>query len=187
MALESGTYISDLVATNPAASDSRSQGDDHLRLIKSTVKNTFPNVAGAVTPTHTELNFVDGVTSAIQTQLDAKAPSASPTLTGDIELDGSVVGAVEVVGSGTTIDCSLANYFTKSMAANWTPTLSNIPAGAFGFVVEIAYTSGALTLPAGWEWAAGVAPGLSAGTYLTTWITSDGGTNGIVYAERRGV
>lgn len=35
----------------------------------------------AVTPTAAELNFVDGVTSAIQTQIDAKAPSASPTLT----------------------------------------------------------------------------------------------------------
>jgi hypothetical protein len=35
-----------------------------------------------VTATVTELNYVDGVTSAIQTQLDAKAPLASPALTG---------------------------------------------------------------------------------------------------------
>ena len=33
MALETGTYISDLVATNPVASDAKSQGDDHIRLI----------------------------------------------------------------------------------------------------------------------------------------------------------
>ncbi|MDV7394023.1 hypothetical protein RZS08_21770, partial [Arthrospira platensis SPKY1] len=65
--METGTFISDLVATNPTSTDPKAQGDDHLRLIKSTVKATFPNVAGAVTPTHTELNFVDGVTSAIQT------------------------------------------------------------------------------------------------------------------------
>ncbi len=75
MALETGTYISDLVATNPVASDAKSQGDDHIRLIKSTVKATFPNVSGAVTPTHTELNYVDGVTSAIQTQIDGKQAS----------------------------------------------------------------------------------------------------------------
>ncbi len=72
MALESATYISDLVSTNPTGSDGKATGDDHIRLVKSTVKATFPNVAGAVTPTHTELNFVDGVTSAIQTQLNAK-------------------------------------------------------------------------------------------------------------------
>lgn len=35
-----------------------------------------------LTATATELNYVDGVTSAIQTQLNGKAPLASPTLTG---------------------------------------------------------------------------------------------------------
>ena len=82
MALESTTYINGLVATNPTGTDARSQGDDHIRMVKSAVKTTFPNITGAVTPTHTELNYVDGVTSAIQTQLDIKAPLASPTLTG---------------------------------------------------------------------------------------------------------
>lgn len=44
MGLESGTYVDDLVTTNPVgASDPKSQGDDHLRLIKSVLKNTFPN------------------------------------------------------------------------------------------------------------------------------------------------
>ena len=74
MALEdlTGTkYIDDLVVTNPAAGDNVSQGDDHIRGIKNVLKDTFPNITGAVTPTHTELNYVDGVTSAIQTQLGA--------------------------------------------------------------------------------------------------------------------
>lgn len=82
MALETATYISDLVSTNPTASDNISQGDDHIRLLKATVKSTFPNITGAVTPTHTELNYVGGVTSAIQTQFDAKASlTGSETLT----------------------------------------------------------------------------------------------------------
>jgi hypothetical protein len=66
-------YPSDLNASYPAAGDARSEGDDHLRGLKSVLKTTFPGVSGAVTPTHTELNYVDGVTSAIQTQLDAKS------------------------------------------------------------------------------------------------------------------
>ena len=73
MGLEITTYIDGLVATNPLDSDSKSQGAAHLRLTKSALKATFPGVTGAVTPTHTELNFVDGVTSPIQTQLDAEA------------------------------------------------------------------------------------------------------------------
>ena len=42
MALETGTYVNDLVATNPVgATDDIAQGDDHLRLIKSILRNTF--------------------------------------------------------------------------------------------------------------------------------------------------
>ena len=37
-----------------------------------------------LTATAAELNYVDGVTSAIQTQLDAKAPTAGPTFTGTL-------------------------------------------------------------------------------------------------------
>lgn len=43
MGLESAMYISDLSASNPTSTDLQSQGDDHIRLIKSAVKNTFPN------------------------------------------------------------------------------------------------------------------------------------------------
>ena len=86
MALETGTYISDLVATNPAAGDAASAGDDHLRLIKATILATFPNVTGALTATHTELNYVDGVTSAIQTQLDALTSVAQNTQNADYTL-----------------------------------------------------------------------------------------------------
>lgn len=82
MALETGTYISDLVATNPTSTDPKSAGDDHLRLVKSTVKATFPNISGAVTPTHTELNYVGGVTSAIQTQINTKGAIAGQAWTG---------------------------------------------------------------------------------------------------------
>ena len=50
MALEdlTGTkYIDDLVATNPAAGDNVSEGDDHIRGIKNVLKTTFPNIDGA--------------------------------------------------------------------------------------------------------------------------------------------
>ena len=63
MGLETGTYIDSLNSSNPTAGDAVSEGDDHLRLIKSTVKATFPNLSNAVTSTHTELNLLDGVTA----------------------------------------------------------------------------------------------------------------------------
>ena len=56
MALESATYINGLVASNPTSSDNISDGDNHIRLIKSAIKTTFPNITGAVTSTHTAIN-----------------------------------------------------------------------------------------------------------------------------------
>jgi hypothetical protein len=73
MSVETATYISQLDATYPASGDPKSEGDNHLRLIKSTVKATFPNLSAApVTPSTTELNYVTGVTSAIQTQINGE-------------------------------------------------------------------------------------------------------------------
>lgn len=45
-----------------------------------------------LTATATELNYTDGVTSNIQTQLNTKAPLASPTFTGTVTADGLSLG-----------------------------------------------------------------------------------------------
>ncbi len=75
--------IWDLNENNPLTSDSRRQGDDHLRLIKDAVKKTFPAITAAisadateinklngVTVSTAEINYLAGVTSNIQTQLN---------------------------------------------------------------------------------------------------------------------
>lgn len=92
MGLETFGFISDLVATNPISGDPKSEGDDQIRGIKKTLKDQFPGLSGAVTATHTELNYVDGVTSAIQAQIDLKAPLASPVLTGTPEAPTATLG-----------------------------------------------------------------------------------------------
>lgn len=46
MALESGDFLDDLVRTNPTGTDPRSQGDDHIRLLKTVLQNTFPDADG---------------------------------------------------------------------------------------------------------------------------------------------
>lgn len=56
MALETATYINQLVSTNPLGSDPLADADGHLRLLKSTIKATFPNITGPVTATQAQLN-----------------------------------------------------------------------------------------------------------------------------------
>ena len=67
--IESGTYINSLNASNPVSTDPISASDDHLRLTKSTIKASFPNISGAMNATHTELNIMDGDTAATSTTL----------------------------------------------------------------------------------------------------------------------
>jgi hypothetical protein len=60
------------------------------------------NILDGATLSTSELNYVDGVTSAIQTQLDAKAPSAAPTLSGTITITGGTQSWT-VIASGTNL------------------------------------------------------------------------------------
>lgn len=82
MPLEAATWINQLVPANPDGGDQLDNGDDHIRMMKGALKNSLPNIGGAVTASHTELSYVTGVTSAIQTQINAKAPTSSPAFTG---------------------------------------------------------------------------------------------------------
>lgn len=63
MPLEAATYINGLNPANPASGDGLSQADDHLRLIKSTIKATFPNLTGAVT---VDAAFLNSLVSRIE-------------------------------------------------------------------------------------------------------------------------
>lgn len=65
MGLETATYINQLNAAWPTGSaDAVAQGDDHLRLIKSTLQASFPNITGAVTLTHAQINDAAQKTAA---------------------------------------------------------------------------------------------------------------------------
>lgn len=95
MAVDTALYPAALNTTIPTASDFVSEGDDNFRQVKTCLKTTFGNVNGPVTASHTELNYVTGVTSAIQTQMDAKAPKDSPTFTTAATLPAATtIGAV---------------------------------------------------------------------------------------------
>ena len=76
------------------------------------------------------------------------------------------------------MDLSTSNYFTKTINANSTFTVSNTPSSrAFSFTLELTHTSGTITWFSGVEWPGGIAPSLTTGkTHLFMFITDDGGT-----------
>ena len=73
-----GSYVASLVAgSGITLSNNSGEGATPTVTVDTTVIQA--RISGV---TDTEIGYLDGVTSAIQTQFDAKAPLASPTLTG---------------------------------------------------------------------------------------------------------
>lgn len=86
------------------------------------------NILDGATLSTTELNYVDGVTSAIQTQIDTKAPLASPAFTGTVTLpSGTVTSAMiadativdgDISSSAAIADSKLATISTAGKVSN---------------------------------------------------------------------
>jgi hypothetical protein len=98
MALETSTYINGLVSTNPTSSDNVGDGDNHIRLLKSVLKNTLPAVSGAITGTHTVINSAVALatagtnanTASTLVKRDASGNFIAGTMTGNVT--GNVTG-----------------------------------------------------------------------------------------------
>ena len=124
MALETGTYINDFVTTNPTGADDRSTADDHLRLIKTLIKASFPGVTGAATATHGQLNYVSGVTAGTALADKALVLNASKGITGITSasigtMTGAVTGNVTGNTSGSSGSCT-GNAVTATTATSAT-------------------------------------------------------------------
>jgi hypothetical protein len=66
----------------------------------------WTKIAPSSTVSATELGYLDGVTSAIQTQLDAKAALSAPTFTGTVTSTNDVVVNGNLTVNGTTFNAS---------------------------------------------------------------------------------
>jgi len=135
--LETATYINELVTTNPVgATDPKSQGDDHLRLIKSTLKNTFPNLTGAVTLTHTQIN-----NAAVKTELNDF--TNRQRITGSASTPASGGGFELSFASGTT---SVIDSFNRTTALFLPLNINSSAINFGGGVSSITINGGALDL-----------------------------------------
>jgi len=98
MAVETATTINQLDATKPGSSDPKSEGDDHIRLLKSTIKATFPNITGAVTPSHADLNVIAGAAAGAVSGFNVATQPASTNNT--LAASTAMVQAAILASSG---------------------------------------------------------------------------------------
>lgn len=132
---------------------------------------------GMYLPSSNTLSFSTNSSQRMTIASDGKIGlnQASPVTT--VDLAGAYSSNVVAVAA-LNIDCSLGNYFTKTISANSTFTISNVPASrAYAFTIEVTHTTGTITWFSGVEWPGGLAPSLTTGkTHLFTFVTDDGGS-----------
>lgn len=124
-----------------------------------------------LTATATELNYTDGVTSAIQTQLNTKlanvSEDTSPTLGGELDAGAHSIGFTMQTATGdgtTTINWTLGNHMDFTFGAfNETFTFTApTKSGVYTLSLKQDGTgSRTATWPATVKWAGGVAPTLT--------------------------
>jgi len=152
--LETATFINGLVSSNPVgATDPKSQGDDHIRLLKATILATFAAITGAVTASHTQINQTcvgtggtfPAINGSALTNLSAANITAGGTLPA---LNGSALTNLNAsnLATGTVADGRLSANIPLLNAANdfsGNLTVHN------GFALNINASAGASALKIG--------------------------------------
>jgi microcystin-dependent protein len=193
MPLESGTYIPDLVAANPAHTDGVSQGDSHLRLVKSVLLNTFPNwtdnsgLAGVGFLTSTQAQLDNAVKTVIGTGNNAIFPAGtvgSPGIqfTGDPDSGFFKAGEDNIALSlnaatqvnFTTALASFAPSISAPTITTTNPGTNNYNSGFFVVPGVIAMWSGT-TAPTGWAFCNGGTVSAAANPALNVIYGNSGG------------
>lgn len=98
MTVETATYIHQFNVNYPESNAAITGGDNHLRLIKTALKNTFPNISGPITDTHTTINLnmatvtaaTNANTASTLVKRDASGNFSAGTITAS--LTGNVTG-----------------------------------------------------------------------------------------------
>jgi len=117
---------------------------------------TLPSTTSIGTITSAELGYVDGVTSSIQTQINAKSPSISPTFTGNVVLPSTT--------SIGTVDSTEISYLDGVTSSIQTQINTKLATASFSYVnmVKATYAN------------VGSLPAAASNTGKVMYVTADG-------------
>lgn len=121
MGLEAATFISDLTTTNPISTDVLSQGDDHLRLLKTVAKATFPNAGKA---------FYFPETAAKSADFTVVAADMNTTFVVTTSGGNVIATLPSLAASDDGWSCSFVKLGTDTNAIFITPASGTIQSGA---------------------------------------------------------
>ena len=132
------------------------------------------NAVGVVTATSYSGDG-SGLTGMASTD---KVATSTLNVSGISTFSGTQVSAVTAMGANS-VNCSLGNFFTKTITGATTFTFDSVPTGVeYSFTLEVTLNgSNAITWPASVKWNSDTAPAITDGkTQLFMFLTTNGGT-----------
>lgn len=105
MGLETASYIAGLVESNPDGNDQRTTTDNHIRLLKASLKRTFPMLDGAVSISALGFAFLGDLSRSVQYQINQlrdgsttalNALIANYALSASTALNAGMIGGVSL-------------------------------------------------------------------------------------------
>lgn len=155
MGLEAATHVDDLVTTNPVVGDVVAQGDDHLRLLKTVLKTTFPfagkplrfPTAAAFSSNQTltatddnELFYVDSSGGAVTLTLPTLTSGQAGWSVRVVKSDSGSTNAVNITPPSGTINGQASIKLMKqweSVRVEWTGATFTIQATPLPFPYRV--------------------------------------------------
>jgi hypothetical protein len=132
---------------------------------------------GIFFPAADSIAFTEGGAEVFRIESNGRMGIGQTSPASKLDLSGNYASNITAMGA-LDVDCSTANYFTKTINGASTFTFSSPPASrAYAFALELTHTSGTITWPTSVKWPKDTAPTLTTGkTHIFIFVTDDGGT-----------
>jgi len=160
-------------------------------LVATDASKNLQSLAVATYPSLTEISYIKGLTSAIQTQLNSKAPTASPTFSGTVTMPVGLTGVLRADSGVVSVDTDITDLVTEAAADGVTKgkaafTATDFDAAAGVISIDYANAQKASTSQAGFLTELAIASEVNTGTDNTRAVTPDalaGSNLGIRYMQ----
>jgi hypothetical protein len=141
------------------------------------ITTTGDTNTGIFFPAADSMAFTEGGAEVFRIESNGRMGVGQTSPASKFDLSGNYASNITAMAA-LDVDCSTANYFTKTINGASTFTFSNPPASrSFAFALELTHTSGTITWPTSVKWPKDTAPTLTTGkTHIFIFVTDDGGT-----------
>lgn len=157
MTVDTATYVGDLDTAVPANTDPKSEGGANFRQVKTALVNSFPNISGAVTATHTQINAAaasGGLYSTGTSTTSMTVGTGTQTfttqaskgfaigqyvrITSDADVANYMLGTVTAYNSTTgAMSVSVSTVGGSGTVAAWSITVSTLPSGVAAGPIDL--------------------------------------------------